>query len=65
LLLLSTDLGSLHCDNRLLLFHFVFGFDLVDGVLNHLQQLLVRHTRVVAQQIHDLFALAYKNEQLD
>lgn len=62
LLLLGPQLDGLHGRNSLLLFHLVFGLNLVDRVLDHKQQLLVRHAWVVAEQVHDFLALAYKEK---
>lgn len=63
LLLLGPELGGLEGGEGLVLLEFILGFDVVDGVLDHLEELLVRHAGVVAKQVHDLFALAYKRER--
>ena len=48
LLLLRAELGCLHGCEGLLLPELVLGLDASDGVLDHLEELLVRHGRVVA-----------------
>lgn len=64
LLLLSSELSRLNGCEMLLLLQLVFNLYLIHRVLDHLQKLLVRHARVVTQQVHDLLALAYKQEKV-
>jgi hypothetical protein len=58
LLLLRPELCSLHGCNGLLLLELILSFDVVDGVFDHLEKLLVRHAGVVAKQVHYFLALA-------
>ena len=55
---LSSGLSlSLHSHLLLELLSFVHMFDLIDCLLGHLQELVVRKSRVFAQQPHDLLSL--------
>ena len=48
---------QLKCSKGLCFLNFVFSLDPINFVLGHLQQLVVRHGRIVAQKIHNLLSL--------